>query len=531
LSEELRAMGTVLTSCEQSEQPKGTELSPVALEERINRRMTDMGTIFRKLKNFFSDKLLQGEALSIRKITKNNFAFFMSWVLIILRLDCYILPIGEVKGEYHNLYELNSASLFFYLFMVATAVFICVFDVKRLLPYVKYSTVIVITGILVSINSNANLISYIGIVLSSIALGHIFASAGYGFYFILNNSEKLYSICTGILLSRILHLFKMKYVLTDAGSVLLNTMQFAGFIPVLVCSLFYRNADACDSCKTDKNPSLKHYIIIVLAFIVFMFNAFFAQILLHYNTNRPLFTPYSYHAAGVLLGIIIIILTQKYFYMNTSYVLNLSFAILALGFSTNILSFHSEKFFLLSAFLFGVSYSTGFISIYYITGIIVKRLHNMTFYRIGVSISIISYLIGFLLASLAMNTNYKSLTTSISFISTVVIMVLFSLTPLLTKTLYSAEWTDDLHRTDVTYENRLTIQLRELKLSKRETEVCILLLNGNTMRQIASMLNIAYSTVNTYYTSIYRKLGVKSRTELLVKFGARGVVSGERVLD
>lgn len=60
--------------------------------------------------------------------------------------------------------------------------------------------------------------------------------------------------------------------------------------------------------------------------------------------------------------------------------------------------------------------------------------------------------------------------------------------------------------------------MSELKLSPREMEVCILLLDGYTMRQISAMLNISYSTVNTYYTSTYRKLGVNSRTELIVMF-------------
>jgi DNA-binding CsgD family transcriptional regulator len=92
------------------------------------------------------------------------------------------------------------------------------------------------------------------------------------------------------------------------------------------------------------------------------------------------------------------------------------------------------------------------------------------------------------------------------------------LTPLFSKVLYSGEWTDDLYRLDVTYESRLFSLLSELKLSPREIEVCILLLDGYTIRQISAMLSIAYSTVNTYNTSIYRKLGINSKTELVVMF-------------
>ena len=39
---------------------------------------------------------------------------------------------------------------------------------------------------------------------------------------------------------------------------------------------------------------------------------------------------------------------------------------------------------------------------------------------------------------------------------------------------------------------------RKYRLSKRETEVCRLLLQGYTLRQISAILSISYSTVNTY---------------------------------
>jgi DNA-binding CsgD family transcriptional regulator len=55
-------------------------------------------------------------------------------------------------------------------------------------------------------------------------------------------------------------------------------------------------------------------------------------------------------------------------------------------------------------------------------------------------------------------------------------------------------------------------------LSRRETDICKLLLEGYTMRQIAAILSISYSTVNTYCTSLYRKLNINSRPELMLMF-------------
>jgi DNA-binding CsgD family transcriptional regulator len=59
----------------------------------------------------------------------------------------------------------------------------------------------------------------------------------------------------------------------------------------------------------------------------------------------------------------------------------------------------------------------------------------------------------------------------------------------------------------------------KLGFSKREKEVCLLLLKGFSIRQIGDQLSIAFDTVNNHCRSIYRKLGIKSRKELFLKFG------------
>jgi len=52
-------------------------------------------------------------------------------------------------------------------------------------------------------------------------------------------------------------------------------------------------------------------------------------------------------------------------------------------------------------------------------------------------------------------------------------------------------------------------------LSQREIEILSMLRGGRRTREIAQQLSISYSTVRNHIASIYRKLGVHSRTELL----------------
>ena len=53
-------------------------------------------------------------------------------------------------------------------------------------------------------------------------------------------------------------------------------------------------------------------------------------------------------------------------------------------------------------------------------------------------------------------------------------------------------------------------------LTPREAQVCKLLLQGYTLRQIAGILILSPATVNTYCTALYRKLNINSRIQLLL---------------
>lgn len=55
-------------------------------------------------------------------------------------------------------------------------------------------------------------------------------------------------------------------------------------------------------------------------------------------------------------------------------------------------------------------------------------------------------------------------------------------------------------------------------LTSREGQLLALLLEGMTLRQAADSMSIKYPTANTHINSIYKKLGVSSRAELIIKY-------------
>lgn len=66
---------------------------------------------------------------------------------------------------------------------------------------------------------------------------------------------------------------------------------------------------------------------------------------------------------------------------------------------------------------------------------------------------------------------------------------------------------------------RLLEAYPELKaLSKRELEVFAQLLTDKTQAQIAKELFITHSSVHFHCKNIYRKLGIKSRKQILIRY-------------
>ena len=55
-------------------------------------------------------------------------------------------------------------------------------------------------------------------------------------------------------------------------------------------------------------------------------------------------------------------------------------------------------------------------------------------------------------------------------------------------------------------------------LTAREYMLYLLLLEGYTLKESAKQLGIKYPTANTHMTAIYKKLGVKSRAELIINY-------------
>jgi DNA-binding NarL/FixJ family response regulator len=66
-------------------------------------------------------------------------------------------------------------------------------------------------------------------------------------------------------------------------------------------------------------------------------------------------------------------------------------------------------------------------------------------------------------------------------------------------------------------ENAPEIVFENADLTEREKEIGKLLLTELSMKQIASVMKLAYTTVDYHAKNLYRKLDIQGRTELFIK--------------
>lgn len=75
-----------------------------------------------------------------------------------------------------------------------------------------------------------------------------------------------------------------------------------------------------------------------------------------------------------------------------------------------------------------------------------------------------------------------------------------------------------LHLSRVAYKiGEIFNRLNRTDLTSRELEIATLIYQGNSSKEIAEEINLSYHTVRNHIKQIYKKLGVSTRSEMLVK--------------
>ncbi|MGI6577189.1 MAG: helix-turn-helix transcriptional regulator [Eubacteriales bacterium] len=455
--------------------------------------------------------------LSIKAVKKENLPFFGGWVAVSVWLYAYFLPMGDFAIKV-SLFEsiVGDTTLYFYVMLITGSLIPLLFEGRKFVSASFYSVIVSLLCYTSVLFIGPGISSKIIMLIAVPCIAHIFISHVYAFFMVLNNSEKFYSLILVVLLPKLLMYLKPLVNNTE-----LRIHPFIILILLIMIALAFStyhikaHSETVPSLQKVKAPK-KAYSLMPVIFIVFALNDVVAPATLEQISGFDKSQVESLYFIGILAGLALILLLQTRFSMNLCTMLNLSLAFLTLGFVIDIVRMQYPNAGLISALCFGVAYPIGIVNIYYLAGFMIKKFRSLYFYRTGFLLSSVCYLVATFFVKIFGQVEVVLPSVLIALVSICFLIMFFLLSPFFVKMLYSGEWIDDSYREDISHHSRLEAKLKDYKLTPAEIEVCSLLLDGYTLRQISAIQSKAYATINTYCTSIYRKLGINSRVELLL---------------
>ncbi len=443
-------------------------------------------------------------------ISKANLPFFISWVVIFIWLFTYFCPFGKFYNESSILLQkAGNISPYFCVWFFSCILIALSLQAKNYIPRACFSMSACLFFAAVIAASNEPRVIIISFVCFSACLGHVFVSANFAFFIILSNQEKFYSMLIIILV-----LGSFMALKPFLNSTFITAVSFALLSVLLVCSYLYRKSDQIPR-DTGTKPPLRAFSLMPVVFVVQVLNDVIAPAAMIRLTDLTARSQEVLFFYGILAGIAATFFLQRVLSLNICNMLNISLALSAVGF---VLGFMNGTGQILIPVFFGMAYAAGIVNIYYLSGFLVGKYQSELFYRIGLVLSGTYYISSLFIIKKPMQTEFLPPGNVLAFASIMLVIVFFLFTPLLIKILYGEEQLGGTCRPDRIQNSSLEEQLREKKLTPAEIQVCKLLLEGYTLRQISSIISKSYSTVNTYYSSIYRKLGIQSKTELILQF-------------
>ncbi|MDV3428413.1 MAG: helix-turn-helix transcriptional regulator [Bacillota bacterium] len=416
----------------------------------------------------------------------------------------------------NSVFSLQLRNMLHTITLISSAVFIIILKKEWFAFAARFGAIAIIIGMLIFITIPWGRASIISAVFIGLSLGCVNAGILIPFVFALNNTEKFYSVVCSNILINIISIIKEGTLLKENR---VSVLSFLFLAAALITVIFLKKEDVSGSGKSSAINKIPRRI-----YLTIFINCTFAVLckgagkgVLNIAAGGGELPVLFWYYMGGLLGCLTYIFIFRISKKSIHLAWNIAFACLAMGLIFNAFSAVNSKLTLVFSAFLGAGSSIGMINMYYILGVIGKKYNSMKYIRLSILfIGICGGVSGIIVGNLINDINSNRISVTASIISAAVMLLFLIISPILSQTYYEDEWVGDSEKIEI--DNDYLYIFHGYNLSRRELEVCKLLLQGYTLRQISAVLNIAYPTVNTYCTSLYRKLKINSRIELLMIF-------------
>jgi DNA-binding CsgD family transcriptional regulator len=457
--------------------------------------------------------------IHFKGLRRKNYPFIHFWLIyyawVIVFTTWWTASPGTTVVFDTNLRELLHSVL-----LLSSAVFVIVLKKEWFLKASRIGSAALLLGLIANVVLPGQIPQILSVIWIGVFIGCVNAGILMPFIFTLNNTEKLYAVVGSNLLINLLSFLEGSSITKYLGDRIYVCFSFALLLIGLPALLFMRQKDLPPDTAAPLSSVIRPtpgrvYITLVISCTFAVLGKGIGKGLVNLAAESSMFPVLTYYAVGGVAGCLITFLIYGMSQKSTQVSLNITFGSMAIGLLFNAFVQQRPEFVIVFALLLGMGSTIGIINTYYILGVIAKKYSSMRYVRLSILfIGICGGIAGVLAGNYLNQINSAPISLLASIISATAMIIFLMLSPVLSQTLYEDSWVHDAKKKEI-IDDHLPF-FTKYGLTPRETEVCELLLQGHTLRQISGILAIAYPTVNTYCTAVYRKLSINSRTELLL---------------
>jgi DNA-binding CsgD family transcriptional regulator len=464
-------------------------------------------------KNFFQDKVV-----NIRALRRSSFPYVFIWILYYAWVVSFttwwtVSPVTDM------VFNSGLRSMIHSINLISSAIFILIIKKNWFVKTSRIGALLIIAGMTTFLLVPEGMVKLTSVMAIGITLGIVNISILIPFVFALNNTEKFYSVVLANLLINLLLVIRSHIPSeTVPGNREWSISMILLLIP-LGATLFFKESSLSSGkgqeASTQMNPRV--YLTLLYSGANAILCKGVGKGVLDITAGLQGNAIYRWYYIGGLIGCFLYIGVYALSAKAVIWLSNITFSCIAMGLFCNAFASSIPAMGYIFAVLLGVGCTIGMINVYYILAVVGKKYNSMPYLRLSIFfIGVCGGVTGVITGNIINNINSDQIFVISSLIAAAFMLAFLALSPFLAQAQYFEDWAKDSGKMDIESEEEAIF--RKYHLTKREMEVCKLLLEGYTLRQISAILSIAYSTVNTYCTSSYRKLHINSKTELIMLF-------------
>ncbi|MDR0469851.1 MAG: helix-turn-helix transcriptional regulator, partial [Peptococcaceae bacterium] len=450
------------------------------------------------------------ETLKLSNIRLGHMQYFFAFPLaLIFVMSQHFLLQGRA-----DIFGLKFITVGIIAFGFGATVFFPIANIKSMSTLARIASLLAFAGFLPYLFLPEGTISVICAVMLMAGIGGCVSLSSYSSGFVLNNTERFFGSALVLIFSGSVRIWNELFVVPEY---IMTGLMGAVAAGLMLSSFFCRSEDFVQDYTGRGKYNAGVWLALYIFFSFFITKSFGIHFPAFQMPNSDLIK-----GSSIMAAVILCLIVQMVFKRSIWTLCNMFFIATIGCYTLDAMGEHA-----LADVVYGFK-ETGLLIAFYLIGCVTNRFSDFKMHKRLLFIMMPAIIPIYIIPDLLSHTEFLY-PASIG-ISAALFIVFLLLSPAYSRHLFLADWSDSLYFTDIAEAKEQvehTEQLENLSLTPREKEIAAFLLQGAEIRKIAEKLDIKYDTVKYHIKNLYKKSGVSSRVELLIRFGAESALASK----